>query len=304
MRPALQGLLIAFTAATFAAADEPRPIRVLVWDEQQPAQKRAYPDYLGNAISRSLRDKPGLVVATARLDDPEQGLGNDRLDRTDVLVWWGHVRHREIKPDTGRSIVQRIKTGKLSLIALHSAHWSTPFVEAMYERSRIDALAALPELDRARARIVESPTHLFAQPRRHEPLSPRSVVERSTDGAVTVRLALPNCCFPAYRGDGKPSHVRVLLPGHSIARGLPATFDIPQTEMYDEPFHVPTPDLALFEETWDAGERFRSGSIWSIGQGKVLYFRPGHETYPVFLQPEVQLLLANAVRWLGEELPR
>ena len=55
-----------------------------------------------------------------------------------MLIWWGHVRHAEITPETGRSIVQRIKDGKLSLIAIHSAHWSTPFVEAMNERTRID----------------------------------------------------------------------------------------------------------------------------------------------------------------------
>ena len=70
-------------------------------------------------------------------NDPGQGLASGELDDCHVLIWWGHVRQAEITPQTGRSIVQRIKDGKLSLIALHSAHWSTPFVEAMNERTRL-----------------------------------------------------------------------------------------------------------------------------------------------------------------------
>jgi len=69
--------------------------------------------------------------------------------------------------------------------------------------------------------------------------------------------------------------------------------------MYNEPFHVPEPDEVIFEETWQPGERFRSGLVWDIGDGKVFYFRPGHETYAVFKQPEMIKILANACRWLG-----
>jgi trehalose utilization protein len=55
----------------------------------------------------------------------------------------------------------------------------------------------------------------------------------------------------------------------------------------------------VFEGRWDRGERFRSGCVWQVGQGRVFYFRPGHETYPVFKQPEPLRVLENAVRWLG-----
>ena len=88
--------------------------------------------------------------------------------------------------------------------------------------------------------------------------------------------------FPDYRPDGEPGILTTQLPEHPIARGLPKTFQVPQTEMYNEPFHVPDPDQVIFEETWNKGERFRSGMTWNIGKGKVFYFRPGHETYPVF----------------------
>ena len=88
-----------------------------------------------------------------------------------------------------------------------------------------------------------------------------------------------------------------MLPEHPIAAGLPAKWDVPQTEMYDEPFHVPAPDAVVFEERWDKGEHFRSGSAWTVGKGRVFYFRPGHETYPVYRQAEPLRVVTNAVRW-------
>ena len=69
--------------------------------------------------------------------------------------------------------------------------------------------------------------------------------------------------------------------------------------MYSEPFHVPPPDEVVFEERWDKGEHFRSGCVWKVGKGRVFYFRPGHETYGVYQQPEPLLVMTNAVRWLG-----
>ena len=114
------------------------PVKVLVWDEQQPAQKQAYPNYLGEQIAGHLRSQSGLSVRSKNINDPGQGLTDGVLDDCHVLIWWGHVRHAEITPETGQAIVKKIKDGKLSMIALHSAHWSTPFVEAMNERTRLE----------------------------------------------------------------------------------------------------------------------------------------------------------------------
>ncbi len=69
--------------------------------------------------------------------------------------------------------------------------------------------------------------------------------------------------------------------------------------MYDEPFHVPDPDEVIFEERWPTGEWFRSGMVWTIGKGRVFYFRPGHETFPVYKQPLPLKVITNAVRWLA-----
>jgi trehalose utilization protein len=117
---------------------------------------------------------------------------------------------------------------------------------------------------------------------------------------VIVQLTWPACSIGAWREEGEPSHVTVLRPDHPIMAGLPAAFEIPQTEMYDEPFQVPEPDVVLFEERWDKGERFRGGCLWAVGRGKVFFFRPGHETYPVFKNPEPLRILENACRYLAE----
>ena len=96
----------------------------------------------------------------------------------------------------------------------------------------------------------------------------------------------------------------MLDPDHPIAKGLPKSFEIAQTEMYADPFHVPDADEALFEESWVAGEKFRSGLIWKLGEGRVFYFRPGHETYPVYKQELPLKIVANAVSWLGTQLAK
>jgi trehalose utilization protein len=295
MRPLLIFLLPLLVSLSSMAA----PIRVTVWDERQPAQKQVYTNFLGNQIADHLRQSSDFSVRSVALDDPQQGLAD--LKDTDVLIWWGHVRHGEIKPETAREIVRQIKDRGLALIALHSAHWSQPFVEAMHERARIDALAALDPRERETAILIE--TNLFPNfrsvPKYNSLRSPAVLYRKPTNGPVEVRLTLPNCCFPAYRADAKPSQIRILRPFHPIARGIPPIFTIEQTEMYDEPFHVPLPDEVILEERWEKGEWFRSGSVWQIGKGKVFYFRPGHEVYPVFKNQNVLRLLENATRWLA-----
>ena len=289
-----QALLASARAEPTAA-----PIKVVVWDERQPAQKQAYDNFLGNQIADHLRSVPGLSVKSVGLDDPDRGLSSDVLEESQVILWWGHVRQREIAPEVGRKIVERIKAGALGLIALHSAHWSTPFIEAMDERSRIDALKAWGAGgDKVEIREVP-PKDRFAAPSRDARITPFSTARKLPGGVTKVDLHLPICVFPAYAHDAKPSFSKVLSPDHPIAEGIPRNFELPRTEMYDEPFHVPEPDLVLFEERWEGGEWFRSGMVWNLVQGKVFYYRPGHETYPVYKEPIPLKILANAVKWLA-----
>jgi trehalose utilization protein len=295
-------LLALFCLALLAAIATPSgadPVRVVVWDEQQPQQKVVYPNFLGNWITDYLKTRSGLTVKSVCLSDPEQGLSPSVLDQCDVLIWWGHQRHRDIKSETARNLVQRIKEGRLNLIALHSAHWSMPFVEVMHQRALEDALKKLPEGERAAAKIKLVYPKPFTVPRYDERLTPATQYRKKPSGEIEITLLLPSCVFPAYRADGKPSQIRTLLPQHPIARDIPAQFTIGHTEMYDEPFHVPEPDAVIFEERWDSGEWFRSGCMWQLGKGKVFYFRPGHEIYPVYKETMPLRILENAARWIG-----
>ena len=293
----IRSLVVALWFASVAASLAAAPIRVLVWDEQQPEQKQAYGEkFLGETIAAHLEKLPGLTVKSARLADAEQGLSEAALDATDVLVFWCHRRAKEQADARAEAVVQRVLAGKLALVALHSAHWAKPFVRLMQERAKVDALAALPAAERASAKweyVNADP--IYRGVKAGARLTP--FVEKGEGNAW--KLTLPQCVFPAWRADGKPSHVTTLLRKHPIAAGLPATWDVAQTEMYGEPFHVPPPDEVVFEEKWDKGEHFRSGCVWRVGQGRVFYFRPGHETFPVFKQAEPLLVVENAVRWLG-----
>jgi trehalose utilization protein len=277
-----------------ALAAEPRPIRVLIWDEQQPEQTKGYGDkFLGETLAAGLAVRPGLSIKTAKLADLEQGLSDAALDQTDVLVFWCHRKVKEQDDARAAAIVQRVQAGKLGFIALHSAHWAKPFVRLMQERTKDDAKKGLSAAELASVKWIflnEAP--YYKGVKAGAPLTPS--VRRDGDKMI---VTLPQCVFPTYRNDGAPGHVTVAKPGHPIAAGLPAKWDIPQTEMYGEPFHVPTPDDVIFEERWDKGEFFRSGITWQVGAGKVFYYRPGHETYPIFKQPENIKVVENAIRW-------
>ncbi len=273
-------------------------IRVLIWDEQQPQQKQAYGEkFLGETIAAHLAKQPGITVKSTNLEAPDQGLDEATLDSTDVIIWWGHVKHAALTNAHAERVAARVRDGKMTLIALHSAHWAKPFVRLMQDRAKSDAVQQLPEAERSGAKWEFTNDAPLGKPvRADSKLTPS--VEKTADG---FRLTLPSCVFPAWRADGAPSRVTTLLPTHPIAAGLPKKWDVAQTEMYSEPFHVPPPDEVVFEERWDKGEHFRSGCVWKVGKGRVFYFRPGHESYPVYLQAEPLRVLENAVRWAGSK---
>ena len=67
--------------------------------------------------------------------------------------------------------------------------------------------------------------------------------------------------------------------------------------MYGERFDVPEPETLLFVSWFAGGNVFRSGATWTRGNGRIVYFRPGHETYPQYRNEQVIRVIANAVRW-------
>ena len=284
-------LFFSATAKTSAA------IHVVVWDERQAAQKTAYGDFLGNTLAKHLAERPGLTVKSVGLDDPEQGLSKDILDHCDVLIWWGHQKHGEVTDEHVKAVVDRLQAGKLSLIALHSAHWSKPFIEAMNLRSIEDALKTVPK-DQLKGLKIEKIPPPGGLPKADDPLTPFSKLVKNKDGENVLEVHLPRCVFPVVHNEGSPSTITTLMPTHPIAKGVPASFVIPHTEVYAGPFHVPKPDAVIFGERWNPTESFTSGLAWQVGKGRVFYFRPGHETYDIYNQEIPLKIVENAIHWV------
>ena len=100
-----------------------------------------------------------------------------------------------------------------------------------------------------------------------------------------------------WREDNDFTRLWVVSPGHPIVQGIGDYIELEAEEMYGEWFDIPTPDELVFISWFSGGEVFRSGCCWNRGRGKVFYFQPGHETYPVYHNPQVQKVITNAVKW-------
>lgn len=108
-------------------------------------------------------------------------------------------------------------------------------------------------------------------------------------------------CDLKWREAGDKERIWVVNPAHPIAAGLGEYFELPEEEMYGEHFDIPAPDELVFVSWFEGGEVFRSGCVYYRGQGKVFYFRPGHETYPTYYDKNVLKVISNAVKWAGAE---
>jgi len=225
------------------------PIRALVWNENIHERENAvvreiYPDGMHNAVATALRQNADIAAETATLQEPEHGLPAARLDKTDVLLWWGHKAHGEVADAVVERVAHRVWEG-MGLIVLHSGHFSKIF-----------------------RRVMGTP------------------------------------CSLKWREAGERERLWVINRNHPIAAGLGECVEVPMTEMYGEPFTVPEPDETVFISWYQGGEVFRSGMTWRRGAGRVFYLSPGHETYPIYHQPEIGQILRNAVAWAHNPLPR
>ena len=217
-------------------------VRVTVWNENRHEKEmdsvaKIYPNGIHNTIAAFLNKDAEIAAGTATLDEPEHGLTDGVLDNTDVLVWWGHCAHGEVRDDIVDKIHSRVLRG-MGLIVLHSGHHSKIF-----------------------------------------------------------RKLMGTSCNLKWREIGEKERVWVIEPGHPIAQGLEEYFEIPHEEMYGERFDIPEPDTLVLAGWFQGGELFRSGCCYNRGYGKVFYFQPGHETYPVYHQEEVLKVISNAVKW-------
>jgi trehalose utilization protein len=104
-------------------------------------------------------------------------------------------------------------------------------------------------------------------------------------------------CQLCWREAGERERVWNVNPGHPIAQGIGDCIELAQSEMYGEPFGIPMPDEQVFISWFQGGEVFRGGNCWVRGSGRIFYFSPGHETYPIYHNPLIQRVIYNAVLW-------
>ena len=216
-------------------------IHVTVWNEfvheQEVDEVRAvYPQGIHSCIQDFLQAYEDMEVQTAVLEQPEHGLTDEVLAKTDVLLWWGHMAHDKVSDEIAQKVHKRVLEG-MGFIALHSAHLAKPFLKLM-----------------------------------------------GTSGSLFWR-------------DGDFERLWNIAPAHPIAAGVGDYIELENEEMYGERFDIPAPDELIFMGWFSGGEVFRSGCCWNRGRGRVFYFQPGHETNPVYHNPEIQKIITNAVRW-------
>lgn len=123
------------------------------------------------------------------------------------------------------------------------------------------------------------------------------IVLHSAHYSKIFKRLLGTSCSLTWREAGERERLWVCNPGHPIAAGIDRCFELPHEEMYGEPFGIPTPDEQVFISWFEGGEVFRSGCCWTRGNGRLFYFRPGHETYPTYFDPNVRSVIANAITW-------
>lgn len=223
--------------------------RVTIYNEflhevEHDVVKAIYPDGIHMTLKRALEQRVGAVVRTATLREPDNGLPQEVVDDTDVMLWWGHKAHDEVLDETAVRVTRAVLAG-MGLVVLHSGHLSKPFVGLL-----------------------------------------------GTHGSL------------AWREADEKERLWNLQPAHPIMRGTGRHFELPQEEMYGERFDVPDPDELLMISWFQGGEVFRSLMTWRRGHGRVVYFRPGHETYPTYHDDNVQRIIANAAVYAAATMRR
>ena len=100
-----------------------------------------------------------------------------------------------------------------------------------------------------------------------------------------------------WREADERERIWVVERGHPIAEGLGEYITLDKEEMYGEVFDIPAPDELIFVSWFEGGEVFRSGCCFHRGRGRIFYFRPGHESFPTYHNPEILHVIHNAVKW-------
>lgn len=126
------------------------------------------------------------------------------------------------------------------------------------------------------------------------------VVLHSGHAAKIFKALMGTHCSLKWREADEKEILWNLAPAHPITRGIGETIVLDQHEMYGERHDIPEPDQVIFLSWYQGGNVFRSGCTFQRGLGKIFYFSPGHETYPIYKRPDILRVLTNAAHWAGE----
>lgn len=197
-----------------------KQIKVTIWNEFRHEKinekiREIYPDGIHKAIANGIAS-PEFSVRTATLDEPEHGLGEEVLNDTDVLVWWGHCAHGEVKDEIVKRVQAKVLEG-MGLIVLHSGHYSKIFKALMGtncslkwrvqdEKERLWNIEPSHPITQGIGEYIELP-HEEMYGERFDIPTPEKVIFLSWfEGGEVFRSG---CCFE--RGHGKIFYFR---PGH------------------------------------------------------------------------------------------
>ncbi|MCC5830808.1 MAG: ThuA domain-containing protein [Phycisphaeraceae bacterium] len=126
------------------------------------------------------------------------------------------------------------------------------------------------------------------------------IVLHSGHYAKVFKKLMGTGCHLYWREAAERERIWTIAQGHPITEGLEKDyFELEHTEMYGEPFDIPQPDELVFISWFEGGDVFRSGCVFRRGAGRIFYFRPGHETFPIYYDANVRRIIANATRYVA-----
>jgi trehalose utilization protein len=123
------------------------------------------------------------------------------------------------------------------------------------------------------------------------------IVLHSGHFSKIFKTLMGTSCDLKWREADEKERLWVTDPSHPITEGISEYIELEREEMYGEHFDIPAPDELVFTSWFEGGEVFRSGCTYKRGNGKVFYFRPGHETYPTYHNKDIQRVIINGVKW-------
>jgi|AGTN01.1.fsa_nt_gi Trehalose utilization protein len=129
------------------------------------------------------------------------------------------------------------------------------------------------------------------------------IVLHSAHMSKPFKKLMGTTCTLKWRENDEKERLWVVDPTHPIAMGIPETFTLQNEETYGEVFDVPAPDETVFLGWFAGGEVFRSGITFKRGRGKIFYFQPGHETYPIYFNETIRRVIFNAAVWAAPGSP-